>query len=126
LLHIKLSSKVRSCRPIDLSLMKASLNAKVASVRQTDNSLFYMANERTWRSSSQLTMGQSLCLLSCSSSDTQNTDTTLENDQRQKGKILIITNWRFKKRGNNNKDQIGTEYPMHWTFTRHGTYVKNI
>jgi len=106
--------------------MKASLNAKVESVRQTDNSLFYMANERTWRSSSQLTMGQSLCLLSCSSSDTQKTDTTLENDQRQKGKILIITNWRFKKRSNNNKDQIGTEYPIHWTFTRHGTYVKNI
>jgi len=49
-------------------------------IRRTDNyCLFYMANERTRGSSGQLTMGQSLCLLSPNSSDTQNTDATFEN-----------------------------------------------
>jgi len=51
-----------------------------------------MANERTRRSSGQLTMGQSLCLLGYNNSDTQNTDATFENQQQQKRKILIMIN----------------------------------
>jgi len=37
-----------------------------------------MANARTWTSSGQLTMGQALCLISCNSSDTQNTEAVIE------------------------------------------------
>jgi len=40
--------------------------------------LFYMANARTRTSSGQLTMGQALCLISCNSSDTQNTEAVIE------------------------------------------------
>jgi len=48
--------------------------------KQTDSScLFYMANEMTLRSLGQSTVGQSLCLLNCNSSNTQNTDITSEN-----------------------------------------------
>jgi len=54
---------------------------KQCDVRQTDNScLFYMANEKTRRSSMSADHGPvTICLLSCNSSDTQRTDATLEN-----------------------------------------------
>jgi len=32
----------------------------------------------------------------------------------------------LQEKGNNNKDQIGTEHPIHRPFTRHVAYIKTI
>jgi len=97
-------------------------------VRQTDNaSLFYMANKKTQRSSKSADHGSVIiCLLSCNSSDTQRKDATLENKQWQKIQIFIDSKLMLQEKGNNNKDQIYTEHPIHRTFTRHVAYVKTI
>jgi len=44
----------------------------------------------------------------------------------KRGKYSLMVNWCFKKKGNNNKDKISTEHPIHRTFTRHGAYIKTI
>jgi len=75
---------------------------------------------------SQLTVGQSLCLLSCNSSDTQRTDATLDKMQWQKRKIFIDSKLMIQEKGNNNKDQTDTKHPIHRTFTRHVTYIKTM
>jgi len=54
-------------------------------------------------------MGQSLCLLSCDSSDKQGTDATLDNLQWQKRNIFIDSKPMLQEKGNN-KDQIDTEH----------------
>jgi len=70
-----------------------------------------MANEKARRSSNSADPGSVIvCLLSCNSSDTQRTDTTLENWQWHKIKILIGSKLMLQEKGNNNKDQMDTEH----------------
>jgi len=41
-------------------------------------------------------------------------------------KILIDSKLMLQENGNNKKDQIDTEHPIHRTFTRHVAYIKTM
>jgi len=71
----------------------------------------------------ELTMGQSLCLLSCNSSHAQNTDATSETTAKEKS----INNDKLmfqKKRQQQGPNRHRTS--KHRTFTKLGAYVKTM